>query len=74
MQEEYYQKLVEYRNDRNRFAVDNGIIITKISEGYAEVELTPQPHHLNPVGSVTAAASLRLLTPAAAPLPPHTVC
>ena len=52
MQEEYYQKLVEYRNDRNRFAVDNGIIITKISEGYAEVELTPQPHHLNPVGSV----------------------
>ena len=52
MQEEYYQKMVEYRNRHNRFAVENGIVITLIREGYAEVELEVQPHHMNPIGSV----------------------
>ena len=52
MQKEYYQEMVEYRNRYNRFAVENGIIITLIREGYAEVELEIQPHHMNPIGSV----------------------
>lgn len=52
MQEEYFRKMVDYRNHHNRFAVENGIVITLIREGYAEVELEVQPHHLNPIGSV----------------------
>ena len=52
MQEEYYQKMVEYRNKHNKFAIENGIFIILIREGYAEVELEVQPHHLNPIGSV----------------------
>ena len=52
MQEEYFQKMVDYRNEHNRFAVENGVIITLIREGYAEVELQVQAHHKNPLGSV----------------------
>lgn len=52
MQEDFYQKLIEYRNKTNIFASENGILTTVIREGYAEVELAVQPHHLNSIGSV----------------------
>ena len=47
-----YKKLAEQRTRSNPFALFVGINITKIEEGYAEVELKLRPEHLNPVGIV----------------------
>jgi acyl-CoA thioesterase len=52
MQEDFYKKLIDYRNTANRFAVDNGINIISIGDGCAEVELAITTHHLNPIGSI----------------------
>ena len=55
-----YQKLREQRNQTNPFAQYVGIVITKIEEGYAEVELALRPEHLNPVGIVHGGALFTL--------------
>ena len=52
MQEDFYQKLIEYRNTTNHFARENGIVTTVIRDGYAQVEMVVEPKHMNSIGSV----------------------
>ena len=43
------QKVLEYRNSRNRFCQRLGIVITELSPGYAKVVKTVTEEDLNPV-------------------------
>ena len=43
------QKILEYRNSRNRFCKRLGIVITELSPGYAKVVKTVTEEDLNPV-------------------------
>ncbi len=43
------QKILEYRNSRNRFCQRLGIVITELSPGYAKVVKTVTEEDLNPV-------------------------
>ena len=43
------QKVLEYRNNRNRFCQRLGIVVTELSPGYAKVEKTVTEEDLNPV-------------------------
>ena len=43
------QKILEYRNSRNRFCHRIGIVITELSPGYAKVVKTVTEDDLNPV-------------------------
>ena len=43
------QKILEYRNSRNRFCRRLGIVITELSPGYAKVVKTVEEADLNPV-------------------------
>lgn len=47
-----FEKLIMYRNQKNSFANLLGIRITKISEGYAQAEMSTSPKLLNPIGSL----------------------
>lgn len=51
--EEYFKRLVEYRNSGiNRFASYINIEITEIGLGWAQGEITLKEYHGNPIGSV----------------------
>ena len=43
------QKVLEFRNSRNRFCHRLGIVITELSPGYAKVVKTVEEADLNPV-------------------------
>lgn len=47
-----YARLLERRNELNAFGHLIGLRITRISQGYAEVEMPITKDHLNPIGSV----------------------
>lgn len=47
-----FEKLIIHRNEKNNFANLLGIRITKISEGYAQAEMSTNPKLLNPIGSL----------------------
>lgn len=50
--EEFYAKMIEHINYDGEFAVYNNIRMTKVSENYAEGELTVKPESLNYMGVV----------------------
>ena len=45
-----YQKLLEFRNLRNRFTQKLNIYLTEVRPGYAKVEKTVSEDDLNPLG------------------------
>ena len=50
------QKILEYRNARNRFCQRVGITVTELSPGYAKVVKTVTEDDLNPVERPSTAA------------------
>ncbi len=42
--------LKDLLNNGDRFAADNGMMLTEVREGYAQAEVKVQPHHLNAAG------------------------
>jgi acyl-CoA thioesterase len=47
-----YERLREERNEKNQFAKNNGIRITKVSKGYAVAEMDVDSKKKNPIGTV----------------------
>lgn len=47
-----FEKLKEYRNRNNAFAMELNMEITEISKGYAETKMPCGPGIMNPIGSV----------------------
>ena len=43
-------KLKDFLNEGDRFAADNGMQLTEVSEGYARAEMVVTRHHLNAAG------------------------
>lgn len=59
--EEYFRRLVEYRNSGvNFFAKYTNIDITEIGLGYAKGNIQLQQHHGNPIGSVHGGCTFSL--------------
>ena len=44
------QKILEYRNSRNRFCQRLGVVLTELSPGYAKAVMPVTEEHLNPLG------------------------
>lgn len=47
-----YERLREERNEKNEFAKNNGIRITKVSKGHAIAEMDVDQKKKNPIGTV----------------------
>lgn len=47
---DFFEKMREYRNTHNLYAIKEGIVVEELREGYAKVVKTLQPDDMNPAG------------------------
>ena len=55
-----YDRMIEFFNDNDHFAKENGMVITRLEEGASEAVLTASERHFNGVGIIMGGALFTL--------------